>query len=466
MLFSSITFLYYFLPVVLFLYFLLPDYLKNGFLLFASLVFYGWGEPVFLVFMVFAILSAYLFGIGIEKYKNSTKGSVLFVLSVSCSVVYLGIFKYADFFLENFNHISGLELPLLRIALPIGISFYTFQMLSYLVDVYRGDTPARKDFISFALYISMFPQLIAGPIVRYTVIAHQLDEREHSFTNVSEGMGRFLLGLSKKVLLANPFGELCGIIKCSTDLSVAYIWFYAVSFAFHIYYDFSGYSDMAIGLGRIFGFSFPENFNYPYISRSISEFWRRWHISLGTWFRDYVYIPLGGNRVSISRFCFNIFLVWFLTGFWHGAGWNFIIWGLYYGLLLLLEKIWLSDFLKKIPWMSRIYVLFFVLLGFVIFDGTDTQLLIFLLRGMFGVEGLPLISKEFCYYLRSYGVLFFIGAAGSTPFIKQFYLKYKKKWEHRIWFSTIETFLLIVLCLVVTVYLVDGSYNPFLYFRF
>ena len=466
MLFSSITFLYYFLPVVLFLYYLLPGCLKNVWLLLASLFFYGWGEPVFVIFMLLAILFAYAAGLLIEKYRESTKGRWIFILAVICSVGYLGVFKYTDFFIDNANRLVGLNLPLPGIGLPIGISFYTFQLLSYLVDVYRGDVEARKDMISFALYISMFPQLIAGPIVRYTDIEKQLDERQIHIYNVGDGIGRFIIGLSKKVILANPLGEFCEIVKESSDLSVAYLWLYGICYTLHIYYDFSGYSDMAIGLGRMLGFDFIENFNYPLISKSISEFWRRWHMSLGTWFRDYVYIPLGGNRVSVGRFCMNLFIVWFLTGFWHGAGWNFILWGLYFGVLLAMEKFWIGKYLYKAKGWNHLYVLFFTTISFVIFDGTDSARLLYYLKAMFGGAGLPILSTEMLYYLRHYGILIVLSCIAALPAGKNIYLKIKESQNGNRWFETAETMGMILLLVIVTAYLVDGSFNPFLYFRF
>ncbi|MBE5955579.1 MAG: MBOAT family protein [Lachnospiraceae bacterium] len=466
MLFSSITFLYYFLPVVLFLYYLLPGSLKNLWLLLASLFFYGWGEPVFVLWMILAIVLAYIAGILIETYKKSTKGRWIFILAVAGSVGYLGVFKYADFFMLNLNQLTGMNLPLPGIGLPIGISFYTFQIISYLVDVYRGDAGAKKNIISFALYISMFPQLIAGPIVRYTDIEKQLDHRQIHFYHFGNGISRFVLGLSKKVLLANPLGEFCEIVKGSSDLSVAYLWLYGICYALHIYFDFSGYSDMAIGLGKMLGFHFIENFNYPYISGSISEFWRRWHMSLGSWFRDYVYIPLGGNRVPMGRFCFNIFIVWFLTGFWHGAGWNFILWGLYFGVLLVIEKFWLGGYLKRARIWNHIYVLFFIVISFVIFDGTDSGRLVYYLKAMFGGAGLPVISKELLYYLRHYGLLILTACGASLPYGKKIYMRVKESFRDNKLFEVAESMGILILLLIVTAYLVDGSFNPFLYFRF
>ena len=311
MLFSSIPFLYYFLPSVLILYFIAPQKLKNTVLMISSLVFYGWGEPKYVVLMIASIVIGYISGILIEAFSEKKLSKLFLGLSVVVDLGFLAYFKYADFFIENFNAATGLSLPLLRIALPIGISFYTFQILSYTIDVYRKDVGAQKNIINLAAYITMFPQLIAGPIVRYSDIAKQLEDRTHSFENFSKGMRRFVLGLGKKILIANTLGELCDIFKASDDKSILFYWLYAVAFGLHVYFDFSGYSDMAIGLGRIFGFRFIENFNYPYISKSATEFWRRWHMSLGTWFRDYAYIPLGGNRVSKPKWFFNIFVVWF-----------------------------------------------------------------------------------------------------------------------------------------------------------
>ena len=338
MIFSSIPFLYYFLPVVLILYFLAPKVLKNPVLLLSSLFFYGWGEPKYVFLMVVTILSGYVFGLLIERFSGKGLSKVFLVLSVLVSLAGLAYFKYADFFIQNFNALTGFSVPFLRLALPIGISFYTFQILSYTVDVYRGTVKAQKNPIHLATYVALFPQLIAGPIVRYQDVEKQLVSRTHSFEKASAGCRRFILGLAKKILIANTLGELCQVFTQSAELSVLYYWLYAVAYMLQIYYDFSGYSDMAIGLGKIFGFELLENFNYPFISKSITEFWRRWHISLGTWFRDYVYIPLGGNRLGRTRQLFNIFVVWLLTGFWHGAEWNFIIWGLYFGVLLTFEK--------------------------------------------------------------------------------------------------------------------------------
>ena len=342
MLFSSIPFIYYFLPCVLAVYFLIPSRfristkLKNLWIMLSSFFFYGWGEPKYLLVMLASITQGYIFGRLIERFHEKKKLSRTFlVLSCVISLSALGYCKYADFFISSFNSVFRTSLPLLKIALPIGISFFTFQIISYVADVYRGEVKAQKSLVNLAAYISMFSQLIAGPIVRYSDIAEQLESRKHTVSGFSLGVRRFIIGLSKKMLIANVMGELCTIFKDSQSKSVLFFWIYALAYALHVYFDFSGYSDMAIGLGKIFGFDFCENFNYPYISASITEFWRRWHISLGTWFRDYVYIPLGGNRVSKPRWIFNIFVVWFLTGLWHGAAWNFAVWGLLYAVLLL-----------------------------------------------------------------------------------------------------------------------------------
>ena len=466
MLFSSIPFLYYFLPGVLILYFISPKKLKNTALLLSSLVFYGWGEPKYVVLMIASIIIGYISGLLIEAFNKKKTAKVVVALSVLINLLFLGFFKYSDFFIENFNTATGLSVPLLRVALPIGISFYTFQILSYTVDVYRGDVKAQKNFISLAAYITMFPQLIAGPIVRYSHIAKQLEERTHSFENFAKGMRRFVFGLGKKILLANTLGELCDVFKASDDKSVLFYWLYAVAFALHVYFDFSGYSDMAIGLGRIMGFRFMENFNYPYISKSATEFWRRWHISLGSWFRDYVYIPLGGNRVSRLRWFFNIFVIWFLTGMWHGAAWNFIIWGIYFAVVLIIEKLFLLKFLNKTKVISRVYTLIVVVISFVIFNASDMKEAFSYIGGMFGAGEVPLVSKELVYYLKNFAVVIILGIIGATPVVKKAVEKTaENKCASRV-LVVVEPLVLVVLMVSITAYLVDGSFNPFLYFRF
>lgn len=467
MLFSSIPFLFYFLPCVLILYLIAPKCLKNTVLLLSSLVFYAWGEPRYVIWMLLAITLGYIFGLLIERFKEKKRISKLFmILSVASSLAMLGYFKYVDFFIGNFNAITGLSVPLLKIALPIGISFYTFQILSYTVDVYRGDVAAQKNPIDLAAYVALFPQLIAGPIVRYSDVAEQLKSRTHTFEKTALGARRFMIGLGKKILIANILGELCDTFRASDDKSVLFFWLYAVAYSLHIYFDFSGYSDMAIGLGKIFGFDFLENFNYPYISASITEFWRRWHMSLGSWFRDYVYIPLGGNRVSRLRHLFNIFVVWMLTGFWHGAAWNFIVWGLFFAVLLMVEKLWLLKYLKNSRVLSHIYVVVLIIISFVIFDASSMGQAFSYIGSMFGAGGYPLVSTEFLYYLRSYGVVLILGIIGATPLPKKLWNRIAATNIGSNIMTFAEPIALSALLLCCSAYLVDGSYNPFLYFRF
>lgn len=466
LLFSSIPFLYFFLTGVLTVYILAPKKLKNAVLLLFSLIFYAWGEPKYVFLMAVSILSGYVFGILIERFREQKWGKLFLGLSVTASLAGLIYFKYADFFISNFNAVFGLSIPLLKIALPIGISFYTFQILSYTIDVYRGKVPAQKNLISLAAYVALFPQLIAGPIVRYSDVALQLTERDHTVEKTAQGIRRFILGLAKKVLIANVLGEICDIFKLSADKSVMFYWLYAIALMLHIYFDFSGYSDMAIGLGKIFGFDFLENFNYPYIASSITEFWRRWHMSLGTWFRDYVYIPMGGNRVSKPRWLFNILIVWMLTGFWHGAAWNFIIWGLYFAVLLVIEKLWLLKPLEKTKVFKHIYVLIFVAVSFVIFDADNMRNAFSYIGAMFGAGDVPLVSTEFGYYLRSHAVVLIIGIIGATPLPKKLLGSIEKRRAGSAVLTVLEPAALVILFVVCTAYLVDGSFNPFLYFRF
>ena len=458
MVFSSIPFLYYFLPAVLGSYFLVPGKWKNTVLLVSSLVFYGWGEPKLLFLMVFTIGLFYFCGLAIEKAENK---KFWLLVSVVISIALLGLFKYADFFLESFNAVTGLSVPLLRLALPVGISFYTFQCLSYTIDVYRGRVPAQRDPVSFGAYVALFPQLIAGPIVRYADVARELENRSHSWENMACGLRRFLVGLGKKVILADNFALLLKIFRESSEPSVLFYWMYAIGFTLNIYFDFSGYSDMAIGLGRILGFHFLENFNYPYLSGSVTEFWRRWHMSLGSWFRDYVYIPLGGSRVSRAKWVRNIFVVWLLTGAWHGAAWNFVLWGLLYALCLLIEK-WVPG-LQKLPNAIRWgYTMLIVVLGFVLFNGENVTQAGQDILALFGLKGLPLVTPETWYYLKSYALLFLFGFVGATPVVK----KAAERLEQTKAGPVLELLLMIGLLLVCTAYLVDGSFSPFLYFRF
>lgn len=465
MLFSSIPFLYYFLPAVLIVYFLVPKALKNTVLLVFSLIFYGWGEPKYLFLMIGSILLFYLCGLAIGRRKTRPWQKFWLIVSVVVSLTLLGIFKYADFFVESFNAATGLSIPLLRLALPVGISFYTFQCLSYTIDVYRGNAQVQKNPISFGAYVSLFPQLIAGPIVRYVDVARELDNRTHSWDQVALGLRRFLVGLAKKVILADNFALLMKLFRESGEQSVLFYWMYAIAFMLNIYFDFSGYSDMAIGLGKVFGFHFIENFNYPYMSKSIGEFWRRWHMSLGSWFRDYVYIPLGGNRVKTGRWVFNTLVVWMLTGLWHGASWNFVLWGLLYAAFLMIEK-WVP-FLKKMPDVfCRAYVLLIVMLGFVLFNATDIAQAGSDIACLFGFGGLPLVNPATLYYLRSYALLFILGFVGATPLVRDAVNRLASGNTSGKVVSILEPVVLILLLLVCTGYLVDGSFSPFLYFRF
>ena len=464
MLFSSLLFLYYFLPITIVLYFIVPFALKNIVLLTASLIFYGWGEPRYVILMILSIVVNYIFGLLIDRFRESQFKKYLFILCVIFNLGMIGYFKYANFFLDTINNVLKTSIPLLKIALPIGISFYTFQILSYVIDVYREDVPVQKNIIHLATYITLFPQLVAGPIVRYSDVNNQLGSRKHSLEYMSDGIKRFVIGLSKKIFIANQLGEFCNQFLVSSQQSALYFWIYGIAFMLHIYFDFSGYSDMAIGMGKMFGFDFLENFNYPYISKSITEFWRRWHMSLGTWFRDYVYIPLGGNRVSHVRHWVNIFVVWLLTGFWHGADWNFIIWGLMYGILLILEKEFLLGFLKKHNVFSHIYVLFTVMIGFVIFNSTDLSEIVELLGCGFNFS--HFMSHECLFMIRNYLLIFIIGIIGATPLPKIIYNKMNKHHLVSKIFVVLEPVMLVLLMLFVTAYLVDGSFNPFLYFRF
>ena len=462
MIFSSIPFLYYFLPCVLLAYYLMPKAGRNGVLLLFSLLFYAWGEPRYLVVMLAATVLGYGFGLAMERFPKAKKG--LLIASVASSLSFLLCFKYADFFLENLGALTGRPIALLKLSLPVGISFYTFQILSYTIDVYRGQATAQKNLIDLACYVTFFPQLIAGPIVRYTDIARQLRCRDYSLAQFREGTRRFLIGLGKKVLLANLLGEICAAWRQTTDASVLFAWLYAVSFTLHIYFDFSGYSDMAIGLGRLFGFRFPENFQYPYISRSITEFWRRWHISLGTWFRDYVYIPLGGNRKGKPRQFLNIFIVWMLTGFWHGAAWNFLFWGLWFAVLLIIEKTFLLRHLEKSRVLGRCYVLLAVIFSFVLFDASGLSAALVCITQLLGLGGLPLSSPQAAYLLGSNALLLTAAMVGATPAPKIAAQAIARRWPRVS--ALLEPVMLVLLLLLCTAFLVDGSYNPFLYFRF
>ena len=467
MLFSSLPFLYAFLPCVLALYFLAPARWRNAVLLLASLFFYAWGEPRFIVFMLVSIVQGYVFGRLVEKYRSDrTRARLLLTLSVVLSLGLLGYCKYADFFLSAVNALTGLHLPLLHVALPIGISFYTFQILSYVVDVYRGEVKAQRSFIDLAAYIAMFPQLIAGPIVRYSNIAAQLTDRRTTLSDLALGARRFVLGLGKKVLLANVFYELITTFKASEDRSVLFYWLYAAACVLNIYFDFSGYSDMAIGLGRIFGFRYLENFDHPYISASITEFWRRWHMSLGSWFRDYVYIPLGGNRAGRVKWLRNIFVVWLLTGLWHGAAWNFVLWGLFFAVFLTAEKLWYGKALARTHVLKHVYVLLLVVVSFVLFDAGSVQEAVSTVGALFGAADISAVNAISLYYLRSFAVVFLVGIVGATPLPKRAVETLAATRAGAVIVDVLEPLALAAVLAVSTGYLVDGSFNPFLYFRF
>ncbi len=467
MLFSSISFLYYFLPIVFIVYFLVPKKGKNLVLLIASLIFYFIGEPIYSILMIASSLLGFIHGLLIDKFRGTKKAKIALISSIVFGIGILGFFKYADFFIKNINDLLNSKLGLLHIALPIGISFYTFQILSYTIDVYRGNAQVQKSFIKFATYVTLFPQLIAGPIVRYTDIEEQLSLRKHNWENIYSGSKRFIIGLAKKVIIANTLAEIGVLFANSIDRSVALYWLMAIGFMLQIYFDFSGYSDMAIGLGRIFGFDFQENFNYPYIAKSITEFWRRWHISLSSWFRDYVYIPMGGSRVNLLKWIRNILIVWLLTGFWHGAEWNFILWGVYFGVLLIFEKLFITKIFKKIPSIfHHFYLLFLVLVGFVIFNAGSLPDVFNNLSGLFGGLDIPIINTETIYYLRNYFVVIAIAMIGSTPLLNKLMTRIREKTRGLKTLKFVEPVLFVLLLLMVTGCLISGSFNPFLYFRF
>lgn len=468
MVFSSMIFLCVFLPVILVIYFALPKQSRNLWLLLASLFFYAWGEPRYILIMLFSTVFDYFNGRVIEyatlKGKRDTFGRAVLVLSIAGNLGILCFFKYTDFVLGTVNRLAGTQFGLLQLALPIGISFYTFQTMSYTIDVYRGEIPAQHNIISFGMYVCLFPQLIAGPIVRYKDVQKEIDARKTTISGAVHGLQRFLIGLAKKVLLANQIGALWDEIKGlgGSDMSMSLAWLGAVAFTFQIYFDFSGYSDMAIGLGEMFGFHFPENFDHPYESKSITEFWRRWHMTLGTWFREYLYIPLGGNRKGVVRQIFNLLVVWFLTGLWHGAGWNFILWGLYYFVLLVLEKFVLRRLLERLPDVIRhLYTLFFVVVGWVIFACDDLGLLGSYLKAMFGI-GVPggnaLALYEWDVQAPFLAILLIAATTIPARIAKQL-----TREDQRSPLLMVYTVGLLVLSLA---FLVSGSYNPFLYFRF
>lgn len=463
MLFTSISFLYYFLPTIIVLYFITPKKYRNYILLIFSIIFYMYGEPKYVILMLVEILVAYFGALLIDKYKSKE----IFLITIIIHIGLLCVFKYTDLFIGTINSIFKTNISFLNIALPIGISFYTFQILSYVIDVYRGKVKVQKNILKLATYVSLFPQLIAGPIVRYETICDELDNRDETIEKFSLGIRRFIIGLAKKVLIANMLGELCTKFSLVDERSVLFYWIFAISYMLQVYFDFSAYSDMAIGLGKMFGFTFLENFNYPFISKSITEFWRRWHISLSSWFKDYVYIPLGGSRKGTLKLVRNILIVWFLTGIWHGAAYNFILWGLFIGVFLVIEKLWLSKYISKLPKVLRnIYVLFIIMISFIMFNAGSINEAFFNIKGLFGLNKEVFINNYTIYYLKSYLIVLIIAIFGATPLFKNIIEKLKKsKCLNKI-INILEPIFLVILLLLVTAYLIDSSYNPFLYFRF
>jgi len=488
MVFSSILFMFRFLPIVLLLYFVAPKPIRNTILFIASLIFYAWGEPVYVVLMLFSTIVDYAHGRMVYKCKQKgemKKARCWVASSMVINLALLGFFKYADFVITNLNLIPGVEIPFLNLALPIGISFYTFQTMSYTVDVYRGDALPQKNIISFGAYVALFPQLIAGPIVAYNTVAEQLEGRKENLDDFATGVMRFMTGVGKKVLLANNIGLLWDMISArgAGEIPVVMAWLGITAYAFQIYFDFSGYSDMAIGLGRMFGFKFLENFDYPYISRSITEFWRRWHMSLGSWFRSYLYIPLGGNRNGLKMQMRNIAIVWLATGIWHGASWNFVLWGVYFGVFLILEKFLWLEFLKKHKIFSHVYTLVIVWVGWALFAFDDMGRVTQYMKAMFGLSGAGFVNRETLYLLVSYAVMLVILILASTPYPKQwagmlmnrlegkknndFVATDKKKVSVGSTVSAVlQLAFVAAVFLISTAYLVDATYNPFLYFRF
>ncbi|MDM0459881.1 MBOAT family O-acyltransferase [Clostridium perfringens] len=455
MVFSSIMFIFRFLPIMFIIYYLTPKKFKNLSLLILSLVFYSWGEPKYFIIMLLSIGVDYSISIFIEKYRGK---KIITKVLLFCSLIFnlgmLILFKYLNFFIENINLVFGTSLSLIYLTLPLGVSFYTFQTMSYTIDVYRGKIKAERNIINFGAYVCLFPQLIAGPIVKYSDIKNELKNRKIKVNQVEEGITEFIIGMGKKVLIANNIGLLWNEIQ---ELGINYVstpllWLGVIAFSFQIYFDFSGYSSMAIGLGKMLGFDFPENFNFPYISRSITEFWRRWHITLGAWFKEYVYIPMGGNRLGENRTILNLFVVWFLTGFWHGAKYNFIIWGLYFFFLIVIEKVFLMNYLNKYKIFSHIYAIVCIVFGWALFSFED----LLSIKYLFQME----FSWDFIYYLRNYFLVMIIAILGSTKLINNIYERFIKKNK------ALECLVLMIVFTLSVAYLVDSTYNPFLYFRF
>ena len=462
MVFTSISFIYYFLPLLLICYFVVPKKFRNIILLMFSVLFYFYGEPKYILLMLIEVLISYVVGLLIDKYKSKN----ILIIGIFIHVLLFGIFKYFNFVIINVNNLFHSNLNLLNVVLPIGISFYTFQIISYEIDVYNKKVNVQSNILKYFLYVFLFPQLIAGPIVRYQDVNNEIDNRNVTFEMFANGLRRFIIGLSKKVIIANNLGELCNIYLNLGDKSVLFTWIFAISYMLQIYFDFSGYSDIAIGLGKMLGFNFPENFNYPYMAKSITDFWRRWHMTLSSWFRDYVYIPLGGNKKGVLKQIRNILIVWSLTGLWHGASWNFIVWGLYFGILLILEKFILKKYFSNVPkFIKGIYTLFLVMISFVIFQGDRLSSAFNIIKGLFGLNGELFINNVTLYYLKGYVLFIVLGVIGSTNYVKNLVIKISNGKGKKI-VNILEPIYLLILLIIVTMYLIDSSYNPFLYFRF
>ena len=462
MVFTSISFIYYFLPLLLICYFVVPKKFRNIILLMFSVLFYFYGEPKYILLMLIEVLISYVVGLLIDKYKSKN----ILIIGIFIHVLLFGIFKYFNFVIINVNNLFHSNLNLLNVVLPIGISFYTFQIISYEIDVYNKKVNVQNNILKYFLYVFLFPQLIAGPIVRYQDVNNEIDNRNVTFEMFANGLRRFIIGLSKKVIIANNLGELCNIYLNLGDKSVLFTWIFSISYMLQIYFDFSGYSDIAIGLGKMLGFNFPENFNYPYMAKSITDFWRRWHMTLSSWFRDYVYIPLGGNKKGVLKQIRNILIVWSLTGLWHGASWNFIVWGLYFGILLILEKFILKKYFRNVPkFIKGIYTLFLVMISFVIFQGDSLSSAFNIIKGLFGLNGELFINNVTLYYLKGYVLFIVLGVISSTNYVKNLVIKISNGKGKKI-INILEPIYLLILLIIVTMYLIDSSYNPFLYFRF
>jgi len=459
MLFSSILFIYYFIPLLLIIYFIVPSKFKNLVLLLFSLLFYFLGEPKYVIILILSCIINYIIS---KKMDSSKHRKALLIISLVYNIGQLLIFKYTDFFIDNVNNILNTKIPFMYIVMPIGISFFTFQIIAYIVDVYNKKHKPAKNIIYFMTYVCLFPQLVAGPIVRYIDVENDMDKRTHSFDKFANGIKRFVIGLSKKVLLANVLGELAKDLITETVVSS---WIKPIAYTLQIYFDFSGYSDMAIGLGLMFGFTFLENFNYPLIASSITDFWRRWHMSLSSWFRDYVYIPLGGNRVTKLKWIRNLFIVWGLTGFWHGASWNFIIWGLYFGIILVIEKLFLGKYLEKTKVLKYIYSGIIIVISFIIFNSMTVSEILTSIGNMFNLTNITFINNETIYYLKSYLILLIIAIIAATPLVKNIITKLKETKLNKI-INILEPLTYIALLILSTAFLIDASFNPFLYFRF